>query len=120
MKKIIAASLLMLVAAGCNAQTEEQRPLPPVLVAIQAMGDNFQIENSDLSITQRLRQAGESTEAVVEIEQTGIQDDSLAATKSIFTLNDADNGSWKVVKRVDLSKCQQGRGHQDYAAGRCL
>ncbi|MBW7981461.1 hypothetical protein [Enterobacillus tribolii] len=120
MKNTLGALFIMLTAWGCAAQPNEpSAPLPPVLIAIQAMGDSFQLEPSDVSIKQNIHYLDNGSEAVVEIEQTGIQDDSLAATKSIFTLNTADSGAWKVIKRVDTHKCHEGRGSQVYSVARC-
>lgn len=91
--KFVLLSTLLFV--GCDQHKVsplENADHSPILLAIKSMGDRFQNELTNLTISQYVQ--GESpTSAIVEIEEQGFFDDPIAAEKTIFTLYNKE-GKW--------------------------
>ena len=57
----------------------------------------------------------------VEIIETGLQDDSVAAQKTLLELvRDAASGQWSVSWAGQQQQCQPNRGHSEWSAEPCL
>ncbi len=107
--------------AACDQQSPAQATSAtaksPLIVALESMGSHFQQEPSNVMVNQKV--TGESpTEAVVEIEESGLLDDSVFAQKTIFNLS-IENERWTVTDKTTQVKCYPGRGHQDYGSDPC-
>lgn len=90
----------------------------PMMVALNSMGKHFQNEMTNLTLTQQV--SGElPTEAIVIIEESGIQDDSIAAKRTVFSLVNKDQ-RWIIASQVETQKCYPERGHQDFSSHPCL
>ncbi|GAA5253102.1 hypothetical protein [Candidatus Rickettsia kedanie] len=86
-----------LLLSACNKTEDNIQVNTPCQVAIGAMGKDFQIEISNLNISQKLSGAESPNASKVTIEQFGLLDDSISAIKDIFILsfNHVVNGQYK-------------------------
>jgi len=55
----------------------------------------------------------------VTIVQDRLADDSVRATRHVLRFVPA-GGRWRLQSAVRTQRCQQGRGHQNFAPGACL
>lgn len=109
--------------SGCDNPNLEQtnnvvKEHYPLQVALHSMGEHFQDNVSNLSVIQRVNSGESPDKAVVTIEESGLQDDSVSAEKTVFTMN-YQNDRWKIVNRVKTHQCWPGRGHQDFSEQPC-
>ncbi len=89
----------------------------PILVVAEML----RLDTSDhLNVTIVSKAPPEGTaEAKVVITYTRLLDDSVEAIRSAVTLG--RNGEiWRVRKLASSSRCQPGRGHQDFSPERCV
>lgn len=106
--------------SGCADITAEKTNNAnyPSQVALHAMGETFQNSVSNLAITQQVNRGELPDKAVVTIEESGIQDDSVSAEKTVFTLHYQDD-KWQIVNRIKAQRCWPGRGHQEFSEQPC-
>jgi len=121
MKLIYALLVPVFFLAACDQQSSTESAdiatKPPLMVALESMGSHFQQEPTNVIVNQKI--AGESpTEAVVEIEASGLMDDSVFAEKTVFNLS-IENDRWSVTDKTIQVKCYPGRGHQEYSSDPC-
>ncbi|NBF12396.1 hypothetical protein [Pseudomonas sp. Fl4BN1] len=119
LKYVLLVPAFFLAACDQQAPTESlNTPVKsPLMVALESMGSHFQQEPSNVIVNQKV--AGESpTEALVEIEESGLMDDSVFAEKTIFSLS-IENDRWSVIDKTTQVKCYPGRGHQEYSSDPC-
>lgn len=120
--KIISLLIVSSVAliSGCADITAEKTNNAnyPSQVALHAMGETFQNSASNLIITQQVNSGEFPDKAVVTIEASGMQDDSVSAEKTVFTMRHLD-GKWQIVNRIKTQRCWPGRGHQEFSEQRC-
>jgi hypothetical protein len=55
----------------------------------------------------------------VTVLQQGIADDSVAAVRHVLRY-EPDGDGWRLVSSMRTQQCQPGRGHQKFAAAKCL
>lgn len=106
--------------SGCTDITAEKANNSnyPTQVALHALGETFQSSASNLVITQQVNRGELPDRAVVTIEESGMQDDSVSAEKTVFTMRYQD-GKWQIVNRIKTQRCWAGRGHQEFSEQRC-
>jgi hypothetical protein len=56
----------------------------------------------------------------VTVIDDGLSDDSVRSEKHKFELNKNEQGVWKFASAEKSWRWQDGRGHQDYSAVKCL
>jgi hypothetical protein len=82
------------------------------------MGESFQDNISNLSVTQHVNSGESPDKAMVTIEESGLLDDSVSAEKTVFTM-DYQKDKWQIVNRVKTQRCYPERGHQDFSGQPC-
>jgi len=90
----------------------------PVQLALHSMGESFQDNISNLSVTQHVNSGESPDKAMVTIEESGLLDDSVSAEKTVFTM-DYQKDKWQIVNRVKTQRCYPERGHQDFSGQPC-
>lgn len=115
--RLLILSILLLLFA-CNNTENNMQVNTPFQVAIDAMGKDFQIEISNLNISQELSAVGSPNSAKVTIEQFSLLDDSISAIKDIFVLS-FDHGQWIIQESNTLYKCYHGREPNAFSSALC-
>lgn len=120
--KLISFLLVSSVAfiSGCADITAEKANNSnyPTQVALHALGETFQNSASNLVISQQVNSGELPDKAVVTVEVSGMQDDSVSAERTVFTMRHQD-GKWQIVNRIKTQQCWPGRGHQEFSEQRC-
>lgn len=119
---LIACSMASLIG-GCDNTSAEQmnsviKKNYPIQMALHEMGEHFQDNVSNLSVTQRVNSGESPDKATVTIEESGLLDDSVFAEKTVFTMR-YQKEQWQIVNRVKVQQCWPGRGHQDFSEQPC-
>ena len=126
LNKIIPALILfsvVVMTSGCVNSTAESVSSTsgdnyPARVALEAMGRSFQENATDLKVTQQVNSGEAPDKAIVTVEQSGLMDDSVAAERTVFTMNYRE-GQWETVSRVTTQRCWPERGHQQFSEQPC-
>jgi hypothetical protein len=61
-----------------------------------------------------------ANEAVVTFTEDGLADDSVGAVRYVLDLDRGSDGGWRIRSGSWSQRCQQGRGHQDFAPETCV
>lgn len=122
-KVVLVAGGLVSLLAGCQGvkpeSDEVSRHSPPVIVALDSMGQYFQNEVTVLHVTQHVSGGESPTATIVTIEESGLLDDSISAKRTVFSMVKKD-GQWEIKNQIKTQKCYPGRGHQDFSNYLCL
>jgi len=119
---LLTAALSALLV-GCDRPASEKANATavahyPVQVVLAAMGEGFQENATPLTVTQRVNGGEMPDKAEVTVEESGLLDDSIAAEKTVFSLQYSD-GRWAITGKVKTHQCRPERGHQDFSAQPC-
>ena len=109
---------VIFLLSSCNRNEDSTQTNTPFKVAVNAMGKDFQIEASNLNISQTLSSVEAPNSATVIIEQSDLLDDSVNAIKDIFVIS-FDNGKWVVQGRKTLYRCHHDRGSHQFTTALC-
>ena len=109
---------IIFLLSSCNKNEDNVQTNTPFKVAVNAMGKDFQIETSNLNISQKLSSVESPNTATVTIEQSDLLDDSVNAIKDIFVLT-FDNSKWVVQGRKTLYRCHHDRGSHQFTTTLC-
>ncbi|KLN97559.1 hypothetical protein VK86_04160 [Moellerella wisconsensis] len=122
---LLMISTMAFLASGCDKIEEkvaDSAPTPsrnyPIQLALDSMGDSFQESVTNLSITQHVNSGELPDKAVVTIEESDLQDDSVAAEKTIFTMS-YQGDKWQIINRVKTQRCWPERGNKDFSEQPC-
>lgn len=118
----MACSMAYLIS-GCDKKNTEQtnnvsRENYPIQVALASMGESFQDSVTNVKVTQHVNSGESPDKAEVTIEESGLQDDSVYAEKTVFTMH-YQQDKWQIVNRVKTQRCWPERGHQDFSEQPC-
>ncbi|ACR47960.1 hypothetical protein RPR_p16 (plasmid) [Rickettsia peacockii str. Rustic] len=109
---------IIFLLSSCNRNEDDTQTNTPFKVAINAMGKDFQIETSNLNISQTLSSVESPNTATVTIEQSDLLYDSVNAIKDIFVLS-FDNSKWVIQGRRTLYRCHHDRGSHQFSSALC-
>jgi len=109
---------IIFLLSSCNKNEDNTQTNTPFKVAVNAMGKDFQIELSNLNISQTLSSVESPDSATVTIEQSDLLNDSVNAIKDIFVLS-FDNSKWVIQDRKTLYRCRHDRGSHQFATILC-
>ncbi|WP_203413523.1 hypothetical protein [Entomobacter blattae] len=104
--------------AAAEQTSHEFRKNYPLQIALDAMGKSFQDSVTHLNVTQHVNKGESPDKAVVTIEESELLDDSVAAEKTVFTMNYRD-GKWQIMNRIQTQQCRPNRGHQNFSNQPC-
>ncbi|KPD03877.1 hypothetical protein [Moellerella wisconsensis] len=116
-------STMAFLASGCDKIEEKVADSAPsgnypIQLALDSMGDSFQESVTNLSITQHVNRGELPDKAVVTIEESDLQDDSIAAEKTVFTMS-YQGDKWQIINRVKTQRCWPERGNKDFSEQPC-
>ena len=113
---VVASALVLLVASlQIVATAGVDDPLPCRAGANEALADKVRAHVN--GGRNRICQVGSDTAVATVTKQA--QDDSVAATRHVMTLQ-FRQGAWKVVTDLHIQKCQPDRGHQSFSREACV
>ena len=108
---------------GCNeaknvATPKNSNNTYPIQAALDSMSEFTEESGSTFKITQLADLRKSKDEATVVVEEHGLQDDSISAEKTVFSMK-LIKGQWEVISTVKTQSCLPGRGHQDFSNKVC-
>lgn len=119
---MITCSMAYLISGCDNTTSEKTNNMSgdnyPIQVALVSMGKSFQDSVTNLSVIQHVNSGESPDKAEVIIEESGLQDDSVYAEKTVFTIH-YQKDKWQIMSRVKTQQCWPERGHQDFSEQPC-